>query len=202
VKVASSIISYTFHPLLIPSYSILVIYYFQELLTVHIPIPLKEFVLGVVWFFTFLMPLSIVIAMNRFGYIASLKMERREDRIIPFLITAFLYGVCYWYLNQVNMPNQIAYMILGATISVFIGAVISLFWKISVHLIGMGGFVALLLVLFNQSLLDFKYYIIAGLLLAGIVGSARLIVGTHSEKQIYVGFFVGFFCLLIPFLII
>ncbi|PCH68413.1 MAG: hypothetical protein COC01_03890 [Bacteroidetes bacterium] len=162
---------------------------------------MKQLVLGIVFFNTLLMPLVAAIAMKRFGHIKSLKMERREERVMPFFLTVLLYGSCYYSLLQVNMPKLIAYMILGATISVFVGAVISLFWKISIHLIGIGGFVAMLFVLFNQSLLEFRYYLMASMILAGIVGSARLIAGTHSEQQIYSGFLVGFICLLIPFLI-
>ena len=48
------------------------------------------------------------------------------------------------------------------------------------------------------SLKIFFPYLIAGFILSGIVGSARLYLKSHSDSQIYAGFAVGF---IIPLLI-
>jgi membrane-associated phospholipid phosphatase len=67
-------------------------------------------------------------------------------------------------------------------------------WKISIHMVGIGGITGMLLGLSSLFLLDLRVPIIISILIAGILGSARLRMGAHQPSQVYVGYLVGIFC--------
>ena len=80
---------------------------------------------------------------------------------------------------------------VGAIIILFIASIVSKFWKISLHMLGIGGVVG---VLFSLNILFgglFKFAILS-ILVAGILAMARLAEKAHSESQIYIGFLIGF----------
>lgn len=83
---------------------------------------------------------------------------------------------------------------LGATLSVTLAVMINLFWKVSIHLIGIGGIIGTLLALSQLLFVDVKIPIIISIIIAGVIGSARLTVGEHTPAQIYSGVFIGFLC--------
>ena len=69
---------------------------------------------------------------------------------------------------------------------------VNIYWKISLHAIGWGSFVATLFILSTISSMIYLPYFIASVVTTGIVGSARIYLKSHSESQVYVGFAVGF----------
>jgi hypothetical protein len=84
-------------------------------------------------------------------------------------------------------------MILGA-------AIITFFWKISVHSLGIGGIVGILLIISSMvPESPVNYLLLAAILISGIVLSARLKLQAHTQAQVYVGFLLGLF---ISFMII
>ena len=75
---------------------------------------------------------------------------------------------------------------------------INFWWKISMHGTGWGAFTSMLLIMTTISAKLFLPYLLIGIILSGLVGSARLYLKSHSNSQIYAGFAVGF---IIPLLI-
>ena len=70
---------------------------------------------------------------------------------------------------------------------------ISLRWKISAHLTGMGGlcaFIAVLSTTYGASP-SVMWVLIASVLISGIVGVARLGLGSHTPAQAGAGFLLG-----------
>ena len=72
----------------------------------------------------------------------------------------------------------------------------NLWWKISAHSAGFGGIIALLLFMQTDGVQAFNLIWItcAVILLAGLVGSARLYLERHTLGQVAVGFLNGYFC--------
>ena len=69
---------------------------------------------------------------------------------------------------------------------------ISLFWKISLHMAGLGGISGLILMLSLIYTLDMTFYLSVLFLISGIVASARLVLKEHNLLQIATGYFTGF----------
>jgi len=101
-----------------------------------------------------------------------------------------------------DVPIAFQSAILGTIIALFTAFILNIFSKISLHTVGMGSLVGMILVtilLFNYSSFQFgnTMYSMYGLLfiaitLAGLVGSARIILENPTPKDLYGGYLVGF----------
>ncbi len=129
-------------------------------------------------------PLTYLYLGLRRGWVSGFDMPRRQERA-PFIavnLTGNLIG--YWLLRSLGAPDALAALLL---VYVGMGAVmftISLFWKISLHAGGVGGFAAALTWLFGPAwALTF--------LAVPLVGWARVHRRRHTWAQVVVGGLVG-----------
>ncbi len=129
-------------------------------------------------------PLTYLYLGLRRGWVSGFDMPRRQERA-PFIavnLTGNLIG--YWLLRSLGAPDTLAALLL---VYVGMGAVmftISLFWKISLHAGGVGGFAAALTWLFGPAwALTF--------LAVPLVGWARVHRRRHTWAQVVVGGVVG-----------
>jgi membrane-associated phospholipid phosphatase len=130
-------------------------------------------------------------------------MEEQRERNWPLLQTAIVYGVAFYVLVQVKrIPPVIPLFILGATSAMVIAMLINLKWKISLHMIGIGGLcggITCMYVLLHEGN---PIWLALLYLCAGALGSARLLLLAHNSLQILSGFVLGFaieFALLMAF---
>lgn len=149
--------------------------------------------LAMVFFSTFIIPSIGAYAMVRMGRLDSLEMDKREQRNMPLLFTAACYAVTVYLLYQSEVFDALFYFVMGIiTASVFLTYLVSFFWKISAHSVGMGGGLGILLLL-NMLMPDagLALPIALAMLLAGAVLTARLSLHAHTPQQVYVGFSSG-----------
>lgn len=73
---------------------------------------------------------------------------------------------------------------------------INFFWKISVHSIGVGGINGLLIGISRIMEAEITPLLFLSVLIAGLVGFARLKLNAHNYSQVYTGFLLGFFTIL------
>ena len=71
--------------------------------------------------------------------------------------------------------------------------ILSFKWKISAHTVGIGGLIGALIAISFRLNVNLEYYIIAAIIVSGIVGYSRLKLKTHEQYQIYIGWLTGFF---------
>ena len=90
-------------------------------------------------------------------------------------------------------PNQLAfYMMMGACFAVFIAFFLNIYTRVSLHTVAAGGLLGLLLTMVKYSTYDLRLLLLGCILIAGAVGSARLILKAHNSREIFVGYFIGF----------
>lgn len=190
----AKVISFVFHPLLMPSYGLLLFFYLDKYTSYFLPFELKRTLFLMTVCFTFLLPAINALILLRMRVIRSLHMETRQERRIPLLITAIFYFAEYYLLNQAESPATLQLLMLSAIISIMLTIFINVFWKISVHMIGIGavtGMSVLLSVVFKQP----QFLLVSVLFLtAGIIAYARLQLKAHSPAEVYAGFLLGFLC--------
>ena len=193
--VLSKIISGIFHPIFIPSFVILVVIKkFTNILILTSQVP---FILVGVLFFTLFLPLLSVFYLLITKKIESLEMLKKEERPLPLAITFFLMIVGYYIMQDtLNYTPMIKSIYLGSTYILIIIILITRIWKISLHMLGMGGAAGVFLAL--QILLGGVYQItLITFFLSGIVGYSRIQKKAHSLDQVYAGFLLGLFWMLI-----
>jgi hypothetical protein len=185
-------ISFIFHPLLIPTYTILILFNLKYFFLSIIPLKAKLILLGNVIGFTFLIPAVIIFLLLRFSVIRSYQMEIRNERALPLLITAIFYYMTYYLFKNVSLPPLIYNYFLMSTTLIIIALLINMFWKISLHTIAMGALMGLLLVLYIRLSLDTRIWLVASIFTSGLTGTARLLVSDHTQAQVYTGYLLGF----------
>jgi len=207
LKSIAYIFSVIFHPLLMVTYMLLILLsvnphsFGPERAAGGIRIILMTF------FSTFFIPLISVLMMKALKLIPSIELKNAEDRIGPFIVTGVFYiSTFYLVYRNPNMPVAFKACFLGAVIGLFLAFFINLFSKISLHAVGVGGFLGMVLItvqqselfpfVWNSSILGMVEVGIFGLLttailVSGIVGTSRLILDAHEPKDLYGGYLVG-----------
>ena len=118
-------------------------------------------------------------------------MPVKEERILPIILTAISMITGFFFLKEIFVYAPIIKSIyLGALYIVLLSLIITKSWKISLHMLSVGGATGVFLILemlFGQS----KYYLLFFIFLGGVVGFARYSLKAHNLKQIYTGFILG-----------
>ena len=196
-KSFAKLVSYLFHPLLFPTYGVV----FLVLVNPHLfaAYQLKgQLLWGIITFvLTFIFPVVWLVLMKKLELIDSLELDDKKQRIIPYIATATFYLWTFKMFKPTSIPNAfsnqlISLMMLGAAVSVFIGFFINIFRKISLHTIGIGSFIGLTLPMLRIADYDLKFFFIALLLLAGVIGTARLVLEAHTQREVLSGYAAGF----------
>lgn len=189
----SKILSFIFHPLLIPTYLFLILFSLFPTLFRHEQ--LVWLFLGIIIILTFVVPVWSVLLLKHLGIISSIYLNEQKERTLPFMLTTLIYAGTYWFLLslEIDVFNVLPKIMLLITFSIFISTIITYFWKISVHAIGISGIIGILTrIAFSVQSVELLIFLMIGLILSGFVMSARLSLNAHTPKQLYVGFLVGF----------
>jgi len=184
-------ISVLFHPLIYPTAAAILLFFTDSYFSLFEP-KAKIFIIAVVFALTYLAPAFAVYLLYLFRSIDSVTLENRSQRILPLLFTSLVYYSAYYMLKQYQALFFFNIFILASTVSAILAVFISTRWKISLHTIGIGGFLAMLL---QQSAIygtDNFFIFSLVLLLSGVLGTARLSLKSHAPAEVYGGFVVGF----------
>jgi membrane-associated phospholipid phosphatase len=198
----AKVISVIFHPLLIPTYAILLLINTNTHLTLVIPEKLRYITISMVFLTSFVLPSLIMLVLLKIGRIKSLEMVTRQERILPLLIVAVFFYLTYHLLKQGPYFLLFKIFMLGATLLVIISLFITYFTKISIHMLALGGMFGTFAgysITFN---LNLGFLLSLIVFVAGITGFARLKLEAHNPSQIYTGFALGTVFMLGLFLLI
>ncbi len=160
----------------------------------------KFFLYAITFTATFLFPLLSALLLLRLKIISSLEMKTRQERKIPYLVSSIFYFSESYFLMNADVPVLIKALMFGATLLVVSVLLINLFWKISAHMVGIGGLCGMMLAISYRLQIDLNFILIALFLIAGIIAFSRLKLSAHNPAQVYAGFLLGISVQLILFL--
>jgi hypothetical protein len=187
----SKTISFIFQPLLMPTLAMSILLQMPVYFAVVIPAQAKWMLLGIIFFTTFFLPASLIFLMARRGMIHSLYIEARQERTVPYMITAVFFLLAFYLLRSLQLSPIYANFIMGAIMLVISVMIINLFWKISSHMAAVGALTGMCLGLSGFLGMLYLNLIIAGVIISGVVGYARLRLNAHTPAQVYAGFGLG-----------
>ena len=186
-------ISIIFHPLLIPSMGFLLLFYsgfYFSMMNWEV----KKFILLIVFFTTCLLPLLTVVLLSmnaRFN----LAMDKNTDRVLPLMFSAVYYYIGYYLLGRLPIFPIYKVFLISTILVIVLMMIISLRWKISNHMAAIGGLTGTLIALSLRLQINTSQILIFVFLIAGLVGTSRLILEKHNPSQIYAGYALGFMVL-------
>lgn len=193
-------ITILFHPLLMPTLGVLIIFYSGSYIS-FLPEDIKRIILLVISANTFGLPLLMIPLFFQFGVIKSIAMETNKERVMPLSFTLIPYILSVYFLVKLPIPPTISAFMLGASLSVAFCLITSIWWKVSIHMVGIGGVVGFLIAFSIRLYTDVLIYIIAAVIVSGLLATARLYLKAHKPAQVYIGFIAGFFIMLLSILI-
>lgn len=185
-------VSYILHPLLMPFYGYALMLNIDAFYSFLIPLKVKLILSGMIFITTFVFPCIMNYLMLKKGIIRSLKMESKEERIFPFMVTAMFFYLSAYFVRSFNLPGLFYLFSLGSTMLVIICLLLNFILKLSIHMAGIGGITGAFFALSFKWITDFRLLLIILFLLAGIAGYSRLRLNAHRPAEIYVGYIVGF----------
>jgi hypothetical protein len=194
VRILAHFFSYVLHPLFIPVYAALYITFIHPSFFTGVPNTAKYWVVLRVFSNMVMFPFIVVMLLKAVGFIDSIFLKKQKDRIIPYIASGIFY---FWMFqlcrNQELIPRIFTSFVFAVFLSSSAALIANIYFKISMHTIGMGGLVGfLLVVLFStHSAVGVTSALMISILLAGIVGTSRLIVSDHLPGDIYSGFLLG-----------
>lgn len=214
LRFAAKVLSVIFHPLLMVTYMLVLLLLVNPYMFGVYSIGEQWLMLTQVFLSTFFIPMIAVVMMYALDFIKSIEMHDRMDRIIPYIaIGTFYVANYYFHLKVPGTPVAFQMFMLGVVISLFMAFFINNFTKISMHTVGMGGFLGMvLLTIFVFQLTEFPLQTFMGtfkiemtfvlflvLLFSGLVGTSRLLLNAHTPSDLWGGYVVGLLGQLIAF---
>ena len=184
------VISAIFTPFSIPFLAFLILFLFSYLRIM--PIQYKLIVLGVVYCFTILMPTLTIFLFRKINGFSPEDLGERKRRFMPFLLTITSYVFCLVMMHRLNIPWYMTGIILAALIMMVICIVVNLKWKLSEHMAGVGAIVGGLVSFSALFGYNPVWWLCLFILIAGVLGTARIILQHHTLGEVLVGFAVGF----------
>lgn len=202
IIVCSQLVSAVFHPFFVLSYAFLLLAWSNPYLFGHNSFDRvlsgdatgQQYVFINIVMFTVTVPLFGIVLMRGLKLIQNVALTDRQDRTGPFILTGLFYLMMYMTINRApSVPHEYKVFLLGGTIALFMAFFINLFSKISVHTVGMGNLLAIVLMTITRSYANNDYIFIIAIIACGAVATARRILTDREPSDIYGGFFVGFF---------
>lgn len=188
--------SVVFHPLFIPAYVVaFLIYYhpsyfsgFSKYTKFEL---LRATVLNTVFF-----PAFALLVMKGLGFVKSVFLHTRQDRIGPYLANMIFY---FWlarvFFNfKPELTPVLAVFMTGVFLTTAVALIANVFYKISMHAIGCGGMIGVFIIIMNSNSMLMTWPLSVAFLITGLVATSRLMISDHTPKEIYMGLAVGLVC--------
>ena len=174
LKTISKIISALLNPLLVAPISFGIIIYSDGTIDAKNPLFLTSF------FFTSALPLITIFYFKHLGKISSLDAPIKEQRIQLLAIAAIYNALGFLLLTYLGAPPIVRGLMFCYALNTAIVWRITMLWKISIHMIGLGGPIVALW------LAGFEYPLAMGFTLM-IVSISRVVLKAHTPSQVIVG---------------
>jgi len=154
----------------------------------------KWFLLLMVFLTTYVIPLLSIVMMKLTGNISSFHMETKDERVFPFSMISLFYMVAtYFFYLKFQVDPVLILAMASITVCVILLTSLTFFWKISAHMTGVSGLMAIVAAISIKYPTNFQLEILLGsIVLAGLIGSARLYLNAHRPFEVYMGFLLGF----------
>ena len=185
-------LSAIFSPFHLPVVGLVILFLFSYLS--FLPLGVKIYILLMVYTFTILLPTAMIRLYRRYQGWTRIQLGVKERRVVPYVISIMCYLTCYYLLTINHASHFIGSIVVASLLIQVVCAIINLWWKISTHSAAIGGVTGALIAF--AAIFNFNpvWWICLLLLLAGMVGTSRIILRQHTLEQVVAGYLIGIVC--------
>ena len=189
---AAKVLSVVFTPFYLPLLGLAILLAFTYLSL--LPFMYKLLLLLAFWVFTVFVPTMLIRLYRRYQGWSLFEIGNRERRVIPYVISIVSYLFCYYLMSAAHVPHFMGVVLMAALVIQVVCAMVNLFIKISTHTAAIGGVVGAIASF--SLILGFNpvWWLCLAVLIAGLVGTSRMILRQHTLREIVLGFLVGVVC--------
>ncbi len=185
-------ISVVFHPLLVGVYMAAYIIYINPSYYAYVPRVNAFRNLITVANNNVIFPLLVVLLMRGLGFSKSIYLKTTKERIVPYMASIiFFFWTWNTFYHLQGIPQVMRDMTQGIFYAAVIGMIANIYFKISMHAMGVGGLIGLMMVVLMDGQMYSGLPFVVALLIGGMVMSSRLITDDHQPGDVASGFIVG-----------
>ena len=200
IFITARVLSMVFTPFYLPVLGLLALFVFSYLSL--LPLAYKATVLALVYLFTVLAPTLLIHAYRRYNGWTLVELGSKERRMVPYVISIACYFACVYLMERLHIPRFMGGILIAALIIQITCALINAWWKISTHTAATGGVAGALLSFAEIFGFNPVWWLCAVFILAGALGTSRMILRQHTLAQVVAGFWVGFACAVVGILFV
>ncbi|NTW56925.1 MAG: hypothetical protein HGB20_07785 [Chlorobiaceae bacterium] len=130
-------------------------------------------------------PMLLIYGLKKTGKVSDYNITFREQRFLPLLVLVAVNVLGYEFIQQLHPPRLLSGILLFNAVNTVFILLITLQWKISIHLFSYASAVALLFV-------KFGYHALWLLPVVPLLMWSRIVLKAHNFMQTLVGSIVGF----------
>ncbi|MFR9165765.1 MAG: hypothetical protein ACLVKO_05915 [Dysgonomonas sp.] len=190
-KTLANIFSAVLSPFLMPFYNVVLLFAYTTFYEIHFR-QILYYIIPVL-LFSFIVPVSFLFVLKKLRMISGYSIPEKKERILPYLMTCFANSMLFYYFYSSGTYFWFLGIIAIPVVISLVGFIINLFWKISAHMMGIGGLIGTVMAVcfYIKGLNPFILFIIL-FILAGCLGVSRVYLKRDTAAQVYGGFAVGF----------
>ena len=191
IIIASRVVSMVFTPFYLPTLGLLALFSFSYLSL--LPFQYKAIVIAIVYFFTILLPTLLIHVYRRHQHWNLIELGQRERRMVPYVLSILCYFTCVYIMRSLHIPHFMSSIVVAALCIQIICAIVNGWWKISTHTAAIGGVVGALVAFAAIFGFNPLPWLCITIIIAGILGTSRMILRQHSLSEVVSGYLVGVF---------
>lgn len=199
IILAAKVLSGVFRPNYYPLVGFIILFTMTYLAL--LPWSYKLVVLGLVYLLTIALPALATETYRRLRGWHETELRHQHKRITPLILNAISYGACLQMIHWLRLPSFVSAIIIVSMMVQVACAIISIWWKISVHSTGAGAIIGILLIYSMIFQFNPLWWLCLALLVSGLVNSSRMLLRQHSLWQVLGGTMVGVVCGLLSILL-
>lgn len=193
IRLIAKLVSVIFHPLVVGVIMAAYLLFFHPSYFIGFSEKAKLLKLLAVINNNVFFPLLVVALLKALGFNKSILLNTQKERIVPYIASiTFFFWTYYIFRNQPETPRALVYMCRGMFIAASAALILNNYYKISMHAIGVGGLLGLVVVTVYDGTLSSGLPIVLALIISGLVVTARRIASDHQWFDIISGFIIGF----------
>lgn len=189
ILVLSRYISLLFTPFYLPVMGLIAMFAFSYLSL--LPTMYKLMVLLMVYCSTVLLPTTLIRLYRHYQGWTLLRLVSREGRVVPYIISIACYFMCFYLMNVLHVPHMMSSIVVAAIAIQVVCAMINQKWKISTHTAAIGGTTGAVVAFSFIFAFYPLWWLCVLIILAGMVGTGRLMLRLHTLGEVVGGFLVG-----------
>lgn len=192
IILTARIMSMLFTPFYLPLVGLVALFSFSYLSI--FPWSYKLQVLIMVYLFTILLPTVLIHLYRRYQGWNLIELGHRERRMVPYVLSIVCYFTCIYVMQHLHMPHFMSSILVAALLVQIVCALINVWWKVSTHTAAIGGVGGAIFAFAEYLNFNPVWWLCLIFLVAGMVGTSRMILRQHSLAQVVGGFWIGSVC--------